>query len=97
MFCGSIILCLLNYIADNVQVTECLKYFPRGPHVGLHCYRRCLHIYVYKGFNFVHWATDISFYFVLKIGVSSQLTLQHHLYLLPPLCRQKNPKRGMIK
>jgi hypothetical protein len=83
MFCRSVILCLLNYITENIQVTEGFLTFRRGQQVGLPWYRRCLHTYVYKGFNFVHGATDISFYFVLKIGTSSQLALQHHLHYYP--------------
>ena len=38
MFCGSVILCLLNSITENIQVTGDNKYFPRGPHVGQPCY-----------------------------------------------------------
>ena len=34
MFCRPIILYLLNFITDTVQVTEGRKYFTREPHVG---------------------------------------------------------------
>ena len=34
MFCRPIILCLLNFMTQTIQVTEGRKYFPRGPHVG---------------------------------------------------------------
>jgi hypothetical protein len=34
MFCRPIILYLLNFITDTIQVTEGRKSFPRGPHVG---------------------------------------------------------------
>jgi hypothetical protein len=35
MFCRPKVLCLLNFITENTQVTEGRQYFPRGLHIAL--------------------------------------------------------------
>ena len=34
MFCRPIMLYMLNFVSENIRVTERRKYFSRGPHVG---------------------------------------------------------------